>query len=50
MNLYKYNGVYFTDETYYNYNPLPDEWMEMLDPTYLDRKDYIIENSENYSP
>lgn len=29
MNLYKYNNVYFPDESYYNSEPLPDIWMEV---------------------
>lgn len=32
LNLHKYNDIYFPDESFYNSNPFPDEWMEMFDP------------------
>lgn len=35
MNLYKCNNIYFPDESYYNSEPLPDVWIEVLDATYL---------------
>jgi hypothetical protein len=50
LNLYKYNGVYFPDDTYYNVNPFPDVWMEIFDVTYIERKEKIIENAEFYEP
>ena len=30
MNLYKYNGIYMPDESYFTGNPLPDIWMELV--------------------
>ena len=37
--LYKYNKVYFPDNTYYNSDPLPVEWLELFE----DNKDYLWE-------
>ena len=34
LNLYKYNGIYFPDENFYNSDPFPNEWMEMYDPVF----------------
>ena len=31
MNLYKFNNVYFPDDTYFNTNEFPREWMEHFD-------------------
>jgi hypothetical protein len=31
LNLFNYNGIYFTDEGFYNSNPFPDEWIEIFD-------------------
>ena len=30
MNLYKYNNIYFPDETFYNCNKFPLEWIEIF--------------------
>ena len=30
MNLYKYNNVYFPEETFYNCNIFPTEWIEVF--------------------
>lgn len=32
LNLFKFNGIYFPDENFYNSDPFPNEWMEMYDP------------------
>ena len=32
LNLYKFNNIYFPDESFYNSDPFPNEWMEMFDP------------------
>ena len=29
--LYRYNNVYFPDNTYYNSDPLPIEWLELFE-------------------
>ena len=29
--LYKYNKVYFPENTYYNSDPLPIEWLELFE-------------------
>ncbi|KRX03758.1 hypothetical protein PPERSA_04266 [Pseudocohnilembus persalinus] len=50
MNLYKYNGIYFPDESYYNCNILPDIWMELFDVGYIYRKEEIKANQEYYQP
>ena len=31
MNLYKYNDIYFPDDSYHNANEFPAEWMEMFE-------------------
>ena len=31
LNLYNFNGIYFTDEGFYNSNSFPDEWIEIFD-------------------
>ena len=35
LNLYKYNNIYFPDESFYNSDPFPNEWMEMFDPVIM---------------
>lgn len=52
FNLYKYNNIYFPDESYYNSNKFPDEWMEMFDPSYVANRDELNETkgTEKYSP
>lgn len=39
--LYKYNHVYFPDNTYYNSDPLPIEWLELFES-----KEYFKEKFE----
>lgn len=50
MNLHKYNGIYFPDESHYNSNPLPDVWMELFDVGYIYRKEEIMENKDSFEP
>ncbi|KAL4506485.1 hypothetical protein ABPG72_000056 [Tetrahymena utriculariae] len=52
LNLHKHNDIYFPDESFYNSNPFPDEWMEMFDPQYVSRKEDMKEQegTEKYSP
>lgn len=31
MNLYRYNDVYFPENSYYNSDSLPQEWIEVIE-------------------
>jgi len=42
LNLYKYNNIYFPDESFYNTDPFPNEWMEMFDPVNKHRFLYLL--------
>jgi len=41
MNLYKNNGVYLSDEGFYNTNPFPTEWLEMFEKGEVLMEKYI---------
>jgi hypothetical protein len=51
LNLYRYHNIFFPDESFYNANEFPDEWMEMFEPQYSGRDELEEEKRiEKYSP
>jgi hypothetical protein len=38
--LYKYNKVFFPDNTYYNSDPLPIEWLELFESRDYFKKEF----------
>ena len=44
--LYKYNKVYFPENTYYNSDPLPIEWLELFESREYFKQEFLKEEDE----
>lgn len=44
--LYKYNKVYFPENTYYNSDPLPIEWLELFETREYFKEEFEKQDKE----